>query len=314
MKKRTSDYSTFNVIAFLDSIGVSYRTSGKNISNGWVGVESCPFCGGGGFHFAIKLQSNTGNCWLCGNTGNTVKIVGLLGNVNWPEAKKIIEKYSSDTVDWAVLSDYTGESVIFPDGILPTMNRKCRKYLESRRYNPDAIKEQFKVKCTENYSTLYLDGREWDFSERIICPVFMNRQIQCYVARDYTGEASPKYMNSPIVASIRKPHSCIYNYDTLKGKIILVEGVTDVWRLGAKVGALLGITFTNHQIRALAEKDISEVTVLFDDGAYKRANELATALTSVIPSVRTAVIEEDDPGSMDQVSALKMKYELIGEI
>lgn len=313
-KKSYQDYSTFNVVAFLDEFGISYKTSGKNIANGWIGLESCPFCTAGGFHFGIRLSSNTGSCWICGETGNALKIVSAVAEVGWRESYVIIAQFSSDTVDWVTIGDSPGESVIYPDGILPALSKRAKKYLEKRGYNPKHIMEQYKVKCTDSYSTLYADGREWDFSERILVPVFMNRQVQCYVARDYTGEKDPKYMNSPVVASIREPHSCIYNFDTLKKKVIFVEGVTDVWRMGAKVGAFLGITFTKKQIRALLDKDIQEATVLFDQGAEDRANKLATALLSVIPKVKTAFIEEDDPGSMSQDEAFKVKYQLIGEI
>lgn len=314
MKKKQQDFSSFNVASFLDDYGIGYKRSGKNIANGWLGIESCPFCTGGGFHFGIRLNSNSGNCWVCGETGNALKIVSAIAEVGYRESFEIIKKFSSDTVDWITLPDSVGKDVVMPDGILPKLNKKCIKYLESRRYNAEHIQSMYKIRCTDNYSTLYVEDREWDFSERILCPVYVNREVQCYVARDYTGNKDPKYMNSPVVASKMEPHSCIYNFDTLRKKVIFVEGITDVWRLGAKVGAFLGITFTQKQIALLVEKKIDEATVLFDSGAEKRANKLANALTAVIPKVRTAFIEEDDPGNMDQDEAFKTKYQLIGEI
>jgi len=314
IKKTRIDYSSFNIIGFLDEHGISYRTSGKNIANGWIGIESCPFCSGGGFHFGVKLSSNSGSCWLCGENANAIKIISAIAEIGWKEAYQILYKFSSDVVDWIPESDKPGQQVILPDGIRDRLSKSAKRYLISRKYNPDFLVQQYKIKSTDQYSTLYVEEREWDFSERILCPVYMHRQLQCYIARDYTGEKDPKYMNSPVVASIREPRSCIYNYDTLKGKIIIVEGVTDVWRFGAKVGAFLGIVFTPHQIRSLAEKDIEEVTVLFDQGAEKRANMLAHALAAVIPVVRVAYISEDDPGIMEQDEALKVKYQLIGEI
>jgi len=314
LKKTKTDYSSFNIIGFLDEYGISYRTSGKNIANGWIGIETCPFCSGSGFHFGVKLSSNNGSCWICGDGGNAVSIIANVAEVSWKEAYQILHKFNSDVVDWIPESDKPGQQVILPDGIREKLTKSAKQYLIGRKYNPDFLVQQYKIRCTDQYSTLYVEDREWDFSERILCPVYMNRQMQCYVARDYTGEKDPKYMNSPVVASIREPRSCIYNYDTLKGKIIIVEGITDVWRFGAKVGAFLGITFTPHQIRSLAEKDIEEATVLFDRGAEKRAKELAHSLASVIPVVRVAFIEEDDPGVMEQDVALKVKYQLIGEV
>jgi DNA primase len=314
MKKKHKDFSGFNVLAFLDDYGIGYKSSGKNIANGWIGVESCPFCTGGGFHFGIRLSSNSGNCWICGETGNAVKIISAIADIGIRETYQVIEKYSSETIDWVTLPDSTNSELIYPDGILKRLNKKARNYLINRKYDPDVIEKLFKIKCTASSSTLYVEDREWNFSERLLCPVFINREAQCYVGRDYTGEQEPKYMNSPVVASKMEPHSCIYNFDTLRKKVIFVEGVTDVWRMGAKVGAFLGITFTKKQISLLVQKDITEATVLFDEGADKRAYKLANALTAVIPVVKTAFLEKDDPGNLPQDEAFKIKYQLIGEI
>lgn len=312
MKRR--DFGNFNILEFLDEYGVSFRKTGKNIANGWIGVETCPFCSAGGFHFGINLAANTGSCWVCGESANAFKIVEVLADLNYKECWEVINKFSSDTIDWVPETDKVGQSVIFPDGIDKQLSKAAKKYLLRKNYNPDHLVEQFKIKSTDAYSTLYIEEKEWDFSARILIPVYMYRKIQCYVARDFTDKSETRYMNSPVVASIREPKSCIYNFDTLKGKIILMEGTSDVWRFGSKCGGMLGVKFTTKQVRSLYDRKIEEVTVLFDEGADKRAKDLAHALTGIIPKVKIAYISEDDPGKMDQEEALKTKYQLIGEI
>lgn len=313
-RKSKQSFDTFQVLNFLDEYGIAYKTSGKNIGAGWIGVETCPFCTGGGYHFAINARSKTGNCWICGETCNAINLIKSFLDCNTREAYENIKKFDSDDLDWMPEPDYTGNEVIWPDGMNKGLNNSAKRYLASRNYPVEELQHQFKLKSTKNSSTLYVDDREWDFSSRILIPVFMNRKLQCYLGRDFTGNGEPKYMNSPVVASITSPHQCVYNYDTLTGKIILVEGTTDVWRFGAKTGAFLGITYTKAQVMSLMGRGITEATILFDPGAEERAAKLSNALTAVVPTVRIAYLDGSDPGDLSVEDALKIKYQLIGEM
>lgn len=311
---RKVDFSTFHIINFFDEHGISYRTSGKNIGAGWIGLESCPFCTAGGFHFGVHARNKTGSCWICGESCGCLTLVKVLLDCDKREAWSEIKRFNSDDLSWIPDQDYTGDSVIFPDGMVKGLTKGAWDYLKGRNYPVKELQQQFKLRSTEYGATLYVDDREWDFSNRVIVPVYMNRRLQCYLGRDYTDNHDPKYMNSPVVASITAPHHCIYNYDTLTGKIIILEGVTDVWRMGAKTGAFLGITYTAAQVRLLAQKRVTEANVLFDKGAEKRAKLLATALTGVIDKVRVAYLDDGDPGELTHDEAMKIKYQLIGEI
>jgi len=314
MKRNKQSFETFHVLDFLDEYGIAYKTSGKNIGAGWIGIESCPFCTGGGYHFAVHARSKTGNCWICGETCNAVGLVRAMLDCNSGEAYKNIKQFNSDDLDWIPEDDTTGQEVLWPDGLVKGISSQAKAYLTGRDYPINELQQKFKLKSTKNGSTLRIEERKWDFSNRIIIPVYMGRRVQCYLARDFTGHGEPKYMNSPVVASIRSPHQCIYNYDTLTGKVIFVEGPTDVWRLGAKVGAFLGITYTKAQIESLLGKGITEATILFDPGAEERAGKLSKALTAVIDTVRIAYLDDCDPGDLTVDEALKIKWQLIGEI
>ena len=313
-RKNKQSYETFQILNFLDEYGIAYKTSGKNIGAGWIGIETCPFCTGGGYHFAVNARSKTSNCWICGETSNAVNLVKAFLDCSTREAFDNIKQFDSDDMDWIPEPDHTGAEVIWPDGVIKGLSKPAKQYLLDRNFPADVLQQQFKLRSTQNGSTLYVEDREWDFSNRIMIPVFMHRKLQCYLARDFTGHGEPKYMNSPVVASITSPHQCIYNYDTLTGKVIFVEGCTDTWRMGAKVGAFLGITYTKAQIMALIGKGITEATILFDPGAEERAQKLSHALTSVIDTVRIAYLEGSDPGDLSVDDALKIKYQLIGEV
>lgn len=313
-RNNRQSFETFHLLNFLDDHGIAYRSSGKNIGAGWIGIESCPFCTGGGYHFAVHARSKSCNCWICGETCNIIGFIKAVLNCGNHVAYSNIKEFNDDNIDWIPEDDTTGQEVTWPDGLVNGLSKQAEKYLSGRNYPVKELQQQFKLKSTKNGSTLNVDDRKWNFSSRIIIPVYMQRRVQCYLARDYTGHGEPKYMNSPVVASIRSPHKCIYNYDTLVGKVIFVEGTTDVWRMGAKVGAFLGITYTKGQIESLIGKGITEATILFDPGAEERANKLSMALTAVIDTVRIAYLEDSDPGDLSVEDALKIKYQLIGEI
>lgn len=313
-RKDKQTFESFHLLEFLDEYGIAYKSSGKNIGAGWIGIETCPFCTGGGYHFAVHARHKTGNCWICGETCNAIGLIIALLDCNVKVAYENINQFNSEDLDWIPEADSTGQIVIWPDGIIKGLPKEAQLYLTGRNFPVKELQQQFKLKATQFGSTLYVDDREWDFSSRILIPVYMNRRLQCYLGRDFTGHGEPKYMNSPVVASITSPHQCIYNYDTLTGKVIFVEGPTDVWRMGAKVGAFLGITYTKAQISSLIGKGITEATILFDPGAEERATKLSRALTAVIDTVRIAYLDDSDPGDLSVDKALKIKYQLIGEI
>ena len=47
----------FDITQFLEDHDIGFRTGVKNVGIGWIGVETCPFCGVGGYHFGININS-----------------------------------------------------------------------------------------------------------------------------------------------------------------------------------------------------------------------------------------------------------------
>ena len=112
MKKQS--YENFHLLDFLDHHGISYRTSGKNIGAGWIGIETCPFCTGGGFHFGVHARSKVGNCWICGEKCSPLGLIMALVNCQSHECYNILREFSSEDISWIPKPDETGERVIFP--------------------------------------------------------------------------------------------------------------------------------------------------------------------------------------------------------
>ena len=92
--------------------------------------------------------------------------------------------------------------------------------------------------------------------------------------------------------------------------MIVVEGVTDVWRLGTSSAATLGIEFKMEQVLRLSQAHDNFV-ILFDEEpqAQKQAKVLAVKLKTLGKQVTIEKIE-GDPGGMKQEEADLLVKEL----
>lgn len=312
VKKTYKDWSDFDIIAFLDAEFIEYATAGKNIGQGHIGLAECPFCGARGNHFGIRMSNNVGTCWVCGDGGGAPAIVQALTKLPWAEVFKIL-RHNLNEDRWIPESPEPGDSVLFPHGIVK-YNKDADEYLWSREFDYEFIARKYKIKCTERAAYLEVDDHKWDFSRRIIIPIIMENTVVAYTGRSYVGR-DPKYNNSPTEACIIPPASCIYNVDTVKDIAILVEGITDVWRMGDESASMQGIKFTDEQIHYIGKRNLSKVFVLFDPGAEREAKKLCKALGSVVPEVHNITLTGDaDPGELTAPDAMHLKYELLGRI
>jgi DNA primase len=306
----------FDAKAYLEDKHIYVRTSGKNISKGWIGID-CPFCGGLGQHLGIHKMNKVFSCFQCGKTGNMFELIQLFDNCSKKTVFDIIRKYS----------DYTGEvefierrqsadKSVFPSQVYwKKITGKACEYLEERNFDPEKIHREYKIGFTRKCAELSFEEQKLNFDNRIIIPMFMENKIVSYTARDYFNCRDPKYLN-PLVECVEVPTaSMVYNLHTVRnGKALIVEGVTDAWRMGRGAISLQGITFSEYQLWVLMKLNLTRTVVLYDQGAEEKAQKLATRLSLFIPDVSYTILEEDDPASLSDQEAQYLKHELIGSI
>jgi DNA primase len=96
--------------------------------------------------------------------------------------------------------------------------------------------------------------------------------------------------------------------------VVVVEGVTDVCRLGPGAVCTFGIKYKKEQVNLLST--FKNVFVMFDSNeqeAQNKAEDLAHDLNSCVDHVELITLEEAaDPGDLDQKTADKIMKELIG--
>ena len=135
-----------------------------------------------------------------------------------------------------------------------------------------------------------------------------------YQGRAINDDVRPKYKMADDKDCLMDPKTLVYGLHKAKEKeVIIVEGITDVWKLGRGAVATLGIDWNTTQANLL--RCYTRRFIAFDPEpvAQKRAMELAKWL-SFYPGV-TELIEElsCDPGAMNEEEVEQLKSLLKGD-
>tara|TARA_R100001530_G_C4315145_1_gene154122 strand:- start:791 stop:1699 length:909 start_codon:yes stop_codon:yes gene_type:complete len=266
----------FDLIRFCEDEGIEYKTEGKNVTEGWVNIN-CPFCDDPSEHLGYDPTTGKFNCWKCGGHG----LWDLIGMV-FPDGirydkKKImatIKKYQTDEVEVEkpVRRNRTEpEEVEMPVGSFQPHHsinhpsNKYKLYLKNRGFDFRSIMSNWNI---------YVGGLVGEFKWRIIAPIYHKHTLVSYVGRAILKQ-EPKYLN--MHGTNLKDY--LYGYDHCQDTVIVVEGITDVWRMGRGVAvATFGTKTTMQQISLL--KKFKKVGVLFDseDNAQEEALKIVDAL------------------------------------
>ncbi len=189
-----------------------------------------------------------------------------------------------------------------PIGIYDLTTRH-RRYLTDRGFDPEELEKDWGVsKGTEGIG---------DYKFRIIIPIYHEGELVSYQGRDITGKQKDKYKTC-YDTNIK---NYLYGLDYVTNdKVIITEGVTDVWRLGkGNAVATFGINFTMKQvrliIRPIINKRIKRVGILFDDGeeAHQQALILQACLHNFIPDIYVLDLPENkDPAELNKEQVEKI--------
>jgi DNA primase len=185
--------------------------------------------------------------------------------------------------------------------------------LDDRGFNWEYLEEVWHIQGTGPVSKLDDgEGKTLNYKLRILAPVYWNRQVVTFQARDITDKHIAKYMACPPTREIISHKHILYGIQEDWGpRGICVEGIFDAWRLGTNAFATFGIKFTRDQIRAMV-KYFEEVVILYDPDqqAQEQADQLIDELE--IRGVKAWKIGLDsDPGAMSQDDANHLLKELL---
>jgi len=296
---------------------VDFLTEGhRHCSEGWVNT-ACPFCSGNpGYHLGFNLDDNYYMCYRCGWHPVSKTIAELL-HVSETEAETIIKGYGLLVPKHRTepVKKIRVKSFRLPSNTRP-LEANHKKYLEGRGFDPDYLEKEWNLLGTGPTSNLDTgsgrDKKILNYRFRIIIPFIWNDQQVSFDSRDITNKHMSKYMACPKDRELISHKSILYGkQECWKETGILVEGPTDVWRMGTRSFAVSGIKYTPRQLRLVA-KFFRRVAVCFDDDpqAIIQATKIVAELKfRGVDAFRVDI--EGDPGSMKQEDANYLVKQLI---
>lgn len=279
---------------------ISHSTEHKNIRDGWIGIQDCPFCGSQGkYHLGYNTYEDYFSCWMCGGHSETYVVCKLLG-INYTAAEAVVEKYGGGEKARVEPRVRVGMSKFkLPSGDLELQDYH-KQYLDDRGYNWEYLRDTWNVQGTGPMAKL----DEISYKLRILAPVYWDRRIVTFQARDITTKSKAKYMACPPEREIISHKHILYGIQEDWGdRGICVEGIFDAWRLGTNAFATFGIKYTRDQVRAMV-KHFKEVVILYDpeEQAQRQADQLIKDLE--LRGVKAWKVDLDcDPGDLSQDDA-----------
>ena len=290
----------FKIIEYLEENNISYTTSGKNVSQGWIGIK-CPFCSDQSNHLGIHLNSGNFSCFVCGSKGSPISLIKELGNANYPQARETLQKFSTTIIPIPEQKPTSTVPFELPKEAKQELMVPHRNYLISRDFDEKTYIDYGLMCC----------GPTGQYKLRLIVPVFFQGEMVTFTSRDITNRNPYKYLACPDSSSRRPIKNTIYNIDRAKEAVIVVEGVADVWRIGDGAVALYGTNYTSEQVKLLAK--FNRIFVLFDSTAHIEAEKLGNDL-SVFTSVEVMYLSKGDPAELTKTDVDHLRRKIFGKI
>ncbi len=284
--------------------GIEHATVGtKHCRPGWV-QTACPFCSGTtGDHLGYNLVAGYFNCWRCGSH-RVNDVLCLLLNISFRQVDSVLSGYvlrkkrkRHDPV--SVVTSRKQKHLGLPLGT-KELKEQHRGYLIKRKYDPDELVAIWGLKGT---------GAIGPYKFRVIAPITVNEQLVSYQGRDYTGRHLLKYKACPKEQEVIHHKHIVYGMDQCFDSdiLVVVEGITDAWRLGPGAVATFGIKYTTPQIKTIARlaSNFRRTFILFDSEvqAQQQAQKLRASLQMVFIDVVLKTVPKD-PGALSQDDAL----------
>jgi DNA primase len=302
-----------DIVELLEENNVRIWTRGNNVSKGWIGLN-CPFCDDATNHLGIKLSDYRCRCWKCGKKSLKAVLQNVL-DIPSQEARDYIKnldpanlnKLLKEEVDPTIQKMIDGEIAIkLPEEATSHFPYLHRQYLKKRNFDVLPTIRKYQLKAVNVHGP---------YKFRIIIPIIKNKRIVSFTSRDVTDKSKLRYKAAP-KNLYPNPKHYVYNLDSLphgSTSAILVEGPTDVWRLGAGSISFLGVSHHEKQIAEIIKKRIKKLHILFDnDEAGKRAGGLLSKAIGIygIKINLVRLMDKEDPGSLSKEDALILMSEL----
>lgn len=279
-----------------------YLESGHHhCRDGWVQTH-CPICAGAshGWHLGVHVGSGNCNCWRCGSLKLTVVLTALLPDVS---LGKIFSTYSTKGLSVEKASVVHATELIYPRHTHNLGMQHCN-YLSDRRFDPGHLVREWGLRAVGAL------GAEWSW--RIIIPIHNKNGLEVsYTGRAISETHAPRYLTLGLEESIENPKSLLYGEQYASETIVVVEGPTDVWRIGRGAVATFGTSWTEEQAARIRKYKTRYIMFDNEKPAQRLARKLADAVSGAPGTTEILTGLRTDPGDLEPEEVDDFRKELV---
>ena len=301
-----------DIKAILGELGIDYKESGKNVGAHDINI-SCPFCGAE-MHLGISKLEGKIHCWVCSFEGldrypSLLKVLHEATGLGWSEIKEVLADNGWEQYSYAVKKPDSGLAAKCE---LPIESKKISHIHRSSKGYSDVVDYLYK-RGFGNDVIGWHDLRfasSGNYGGRIIIPICLDSKIVSFTSRDYTGKQKNRYKHAPLYMSAKRIKDLLYNYDRAKTHkhIYVLEGPTDVWRMGEDSVAVFRSALSSEQRNLLISLKPKSITIAFDPMATSRAYEAAELLLPFVNKIKVIRLTgEKDVANMTRDEVLKLE-------
>jgi len=298
----------FDIEKYLEARNIEFWTEGKNVKRGWINIQ-CLWCSDESNHLGINLDSKGLNCWICPIKGTVLKLIMKIDKCSLKAAESIVNEFSDiqTSIDRSLSSTehltQRETQIKLPSIAKNRLLSLHRTYLKKRGFNPEYIFNKYNLLC---------NGPIGQYRLRLIVPFYLKKKLVTFSSMDVSRKARIKYIHSK--SGLLSPKETLYNIDNCSDVVIVVEGLTDVWKIGDGSCAVMGIQWTVEQLRLLSS--FKRVFVLFDSEykAQESSKRLCSDLSCLVDHVERLELDKDDPGEMSESDIKHLRKEVFRRI
>jgi hypothetical protein len=244
----------FNAVQFCTDYSIPYALTGKNVSNGWVGIHDI-YKTDHSFHMGINPVKAYVYSWKSGWHPLNKVVSDLLG-ITVEQANSIIAQYSSESYYEQIL-----QKKKFTISEEP-LKKSHTRYLRKRGFNATYIKDKYDLRSS---------------GSKIVIPVYYNNKIVSYQESETTHKFYKSCAKDKAIINYK---DILYNTDnSTEDYVVVVEGILDVWRMDDNCVCTFGTSYTKNQLVVLTKR-YKHVIILYDNEveAQRKANNMAVEL------------------------------------
>lgn len=287
----------------LDEYRIRYQTEGKYARSGWIQFH-CPFCSGGKDpnkpYAGYNIAFNYVNCWRCGphRVGDTIQ---ELTGLSWRDVKSILSNLETERAPRKTSKVRRGK-LDLPKKVGPMLPAH-KQYLRDRGFDPAVIERLWNVQGI---------GMAKNLAWRLFIPIYYCGEVCSWTTRTISETRPDRYISASEGQEVYSHKDLLYGLDYCRHTVVVVEGPTDVWRVGPGAVATLGTGWSRRQLNLLSRFTRRVVCYDNEPAGQRRANELCDLLAVFPGETHNVRLDAKDPGSASKKEIRQLRKMFLG--